>query len=49
MANKFSPKRQAISDMMKAGLDVSLIRNESLIISNEKICVIKKGKIHEIG
>lgn len=49
MANRFSPKRQAISDMMKAGLDVTLIKSESLIVSNEKLCVIKKGRIHEIG
>lgn len=48
MANKFSPKRQAIKDMIEAGLKTALLVGEKVILANGQLSVIKQGRIYEV-
>ena len=49
MTKKFSPKRQAIQDMIKAGLKTALLKGEQVILANGQLSVIKQGRIYKIG
>lgn len=45
MANRFSPKRQAILDMKEEGLDVTLIERTQIILTPFGVAVIQEGII----
>lgn len=43
MANRFSPKRQAILDMREEGLNVTLIERTQIVLTPFGITVITEG------